>query len=330
LELADQLAYMGQSVRARGIVRDVQTTPNPTPALASATLRSEVIVSAWGLSTASADKARKLMEGVRSGIAALREPADKARAANAAAIAIAAQSRTPEQTAQPFLVQAAEAAGQISDATQKQIATDDLLVASGHVLLSGVASAARLGNFERANDLAARLQNSTKQTRSPLAAAQLYAMLYQARGITSADASSTQALDTAVAEALKASSLADKAAAVQAIGEIAGVAAVPTLLKALQSIEPALGSAAGVARLQAAGSLSAAYASLGEEAKAESIRSLIATTSGTQPAEQQMEMARALLRTDMALARYQQKAGAYAQSENTVMRAASYLFAKGK
>jgi hypothetical protein len=330
LELSDQLAYMGQSVRARGIVRDVQTTPNPTPALTSAILRSEVIVSAWGLSTASADKARKLMEGVRSGIAGLRDPADKARAANSAAIAIAAQSRTPEQTAQPFLVQAAEAAAQISDAAQKQMATDELLVASGHVLLSGVGAAGRLGNFERANDLAARLQNSTKQARSPLAAAQLHAMLYQARGITSADASSVQALDAAIAEALKASSLAEKAAAIQAVGDIAGIAAVPTLLKALQSIEPALASATGVARLQALGAVSAAYASLGEEAKAEAIRSQIATTTGTQPVEQQMEMARALLRTDMSLARYQQKAGAYAQSENTVMRAASYLFAKGK
>jgi hypothetical protein len=330
LELADQLAYMGQSVRARGIIRDIQTTPNPTPALTSALLRSEVTVSAWGLSSASADKARKLMEGVRSGIAGLRDPADKVRAANSAAIAVAAQSRTPEQTAQAFLVQAAEAAKQISDPTQKQLATDDLLVASGHVLLSGVGAAARLGNFERANDLMARLQNSAKQAQSATAAAQLHAMLYQGLGITSADASSTQALETAVAQALKAASLAEKAVAIQAVGDITGIAAVPGLLKALQTIEPSLASAAGAARLQALGAVSAAYASLGDEAKAEAIRSQIATTPGTQPAEQQLEMARALLRADLALARYQQKTGAYAQSENTVMRAASYLFAKGK
>ena len=330
LELADQLAYMGQSVRARGIVRDIQATPSPTPALSSALSLSEVIVNAWGLSTASAEKSRKLMEGVKAGIAALRDPADKAKAASAAAIAIAAQSRTPEQTAQPFLAQAAEAAGQVGDAAQKQVATDHLLIASGHVLLGGVSAAARLGNFERASDLATRLQNSAKQARSPVVSAQLNAMVYQARAITSSDASVTQVLDGAIAEALKAQSLNEKVAALQAVGEIVGVSATPKLLATLQSLEPALASAAGVARIQALGAMSAAYASFGDEAKAEAMRTQIATAAGVQPLEQQMEMGRALMRADLSLARYQQRVGAYAQSENTVMRAASYIYAKGK
>jgi hypothetical protein len=330
LELADQLAYMGQSVRARGIVRDIQATPSPTPALSSALSLSEVIVNAWGLSTASAEKSRKLMEGVKAGIAALRDPADKAKAASAAAIAIAAQSRTPEQTAQPFLAQAAEAAGQVGDAAQKQVATDHLLIASGHVLLGGVSAAARLGNFERASDLAARLQNSAKQARSPVVSAQLNAMVYQARAITSSDASVAQVLDGAIAEALKAQSLNEKVAALQAVGEIVGISATPKLLATLQSLEPALASAAGVARIQALGAMSAAYASFGDEAKAEAMRTQIATAAGVQPLEQQMEMGRALMRADLSLARYQQRVGAYAQSENTVMRAASYIYAKGK
>lgn len=330
LELADQLAYMGQSVRARGIVRDIQATPSPTPALSSALSLSEVIVNAWGLSTASAEKSRKLMEGVKAGIAALRDPADKAKAASAAAIAIAAQSRTPEQTAQPFLAQAAEAAGQVGDAAQKQVATDQLLIASGHVLLGGVSAAARLGNFERASDLATRLQNSAKQARSPVVSAQLNAMVYQARAITSSDASVTQVLDGAIAEALKAQSLNEKVAALQAVGDIIGVSATPKLLATLQSLEPALASAAGVARIQALGAMSAAYASFGDEAKAEAMRTQIATAAGVQPLEQQMEMGRALMRADLSLARYQQRVGAYAQSENTVMRAASYIYAKGK
>lgn len=328
LELADQLAMMGQSARARGIVREIQTTPSPTPALSSALQVSDVIANAWGLNSASADKARKLIEGVRAGIAGLREPAEKSRAASAAATAIAAQSRNPEQTAQPFLAQAAEAAAQTSDAGQKQIATDHLLVASGHVLLGGVSAAARLGNFERANDLTARLQNSTKQTRSPLAGAQLFAMLYQAKSVTTADASAGQALDAAITEASKASTLAEKAAALQAVGEVAGVAAAPNVARALQALEASIASSAGVARVQGLGALSAAFASVGDEAKAEEMRRQIAIAEGAPPLEQQMEMAKALLRADASLARYQQKAGAYAQAENTIMRAASYLFAK--
>ena len=328
LELADQLSMMGQSARARGIVREIQATPNPTPALSSALQVSDVIANAWGLNSASADKARKLIEGVRAGIAGLREPAEKSRAASAAATAIAAQSRTPEQTAQPFLVQAAEAAAQTSDAGQKQIATEHLLVASGHVMLEGVSAAARLGNFERANDLTARLQNSTKQTRSPLAGAQLFAMLYQAKSVTTADASAGQALDAAIAEAGKAGTLAEKAAALQAVGEVAGVAAAPNVARALQALEASIASSAGVARVQGLGALSAAFASVGDEAKAEEMRRQIAIAEGAPPLEQQMEMAKALLRADASLARYQQKAGAYAQAENTIMRAASYLFAK--
>jgi hypothetical protein len=330
LEFADHLAEMGQSARARGVVREIQTLPNPTPALTTAVQVSEVTANAWGLSSATADKSRKLMEAVRAGIAALRDPADKVRAASSAAAAIAAQSRAPEQTAQPFLALAAESAGQIADAGQKQVATDHILVASGHVLLAGVSAAARAGNFERANDLAGRLQNSTKQARTPLVAAKLQAMLYLSKSVTSADASSAQALDAAIAEANKAASLMDKAVALQAVGEIAGAAAAPQVLRALQALEPSLAQTAGAARVQASGALSAAFASVGDEAKAESMRAQLALTEGVPAAEQQMEMAKALLRTDTALARFQQKSGAYAQAENTIMRAASYLFAKGK
>ncbi len=330
LEFADQLSQMGQSVRARGIVREIQGTPNPTPALTNAGLVSEVTASAWGLSSSSADKSRKLMEGVRAGIASLRDPADKAKAASSAATAIAAQSRTPEQTAQPLLAQAAEAAGQITDAGQKQFATDQLLLASGQMLLGGVSAAARSGNLERANDLTVRLQNSAKQGRSAVTNAKLLAMLYQARSLTTADASAGQALDAAIAEASKAASVTEKALALQAVGEVSGPAAAPAVLKALQAVEPTAAQTSGVARVQAFGALSAAYASLGDEAKAEDMRRQIAIAEGVPPAEQQMEMAKALLRADTALARYQQKAGAYAQAENTIMRAASYLFAKGK
>ena len=160
--------------------------------------------------------------------------------------------------------------------------------------------------------------------------AQLNAMVYQARAITSSDASVAQVLDGAIAEALKAQSLNEKAAALQAVGDIVGVSATPKLLVTLQSLEPALASTAGVARIQALGAMSAAYASFGDEARAEAMRTQIATATGVQPAEQQMEMGRALMRADLSLARYQQRVGAYAQSENTVMRAASYIYAKSK
>ena len=330
LEFADQLAEMGQSARARGVVREIQTLPSPTPALMTAVQVSEVTANAWGLSAATADKSRKLMEAVRAGIATLRDPADKARAASAAAAAIAAQSRAPEQTAQPFLALAAESAGQVADAGQKQVAADHLLVASGHVLLAGVSAAARTGNFDRASDLAGRLQNSTKQARNALVSAKLQAMLYLSRSVTSTDASSAQALDAAIAEANKAASLTDKAMALQAVGEIAGVAAAPQVLKSLQALEPLIAQATGVARVQALGALSAAFASVGDEPKAEEMRRQIALSVGVPDAEHQMEMAKALIRADTSLARFQQKSGAYAQAENTIMRAASYLFAKGK
>ncbi|MBS7806237.1 hypothetical protein [Variovorax sp. PCZ-1] len=330
LELADQLSMMGQSVRARGVVREIQAIPNQTPALSAAVQVSDVTANAWGLSSASADKSRKLLDGVRAGIAGLREPAFKSKAASVAATALAAQSRTPEQTAQPLLAQAAESAGQVADAGLKQAATDQLLVASGHVLLSGVTAAARLGNFERSNDLTLRLQNSVKQTRSPLAGAQLYAMLYQARLVTTADASAVQALDSAIAEANKADSLAGKALALQAAAEIAGAMSVPSVLKSLQALEPTVEQSTGVVRVQGLGALSAAFASVGNEPKAEEMRRLIAASQGVPPLEQQMEMARALFRADLSLARYLHKSGAHSQAEDAIMRAASYLFAKGK
>lgn len=326
LEFANQLAQMGQSVRARGIVREVQTQPNPTPALTSAGQVSDVAVSAWGVSSATADKSRKLLDSVKSGVTAIRDPAAKAKAASAAAIALAAQSRSPEQIAQPFLSQAAEAAGQVGDAAQRQVATDELLVATAQVLLAGVNAAAKTGNFDRANDLTNRLQNASKQSRTPAVTAKLLALLFQAKSVTTADASAAQTLDMAIAEALKASNAADKALALQGVGEIAGPAGAIAVMKALQSAEPGAAQATGIARVQAMGAMSAAFASLGDEAKAEEMRRQIATTPGVAATEHQMEMAKALLRADTALARFQQRSGAYSQAENTIQRVASYLY----
>jgi hypothetical protein len=321
---------MGQSARARGVVREIQGLPNPTPALANAGQVSDVIVSAWGIGSATADKSRKLFENVRSGVSAIRDPAAKAKAASAAATAIASQSRTPEQTAQPLLAQAAEAVGQITDAGQKQEAGDQVVVATAQVLLAGVNAAAKTGNWERANDLATRLQAATKQGRTAGANARVMALLYQAKSVTSADGSAVQALESAIAEANKAASLTERTLALQAVGEIAGVAAAPSILKSLQAIEPIALQAAGTARVQALGAMSAAYASLGEEAKAEDMRRQIATSTGVPALDQQTEMAKALIRADVSLARFQQKTGAFAQAENTIMRAASYLFAQAK
>ncbi|MFM7330873.1 MAG: hypothetical protein ACKO1L_04295 [Brachymonas sp.] len=330
LEFADQLAQMGQSARARGVVREIQAVPNPTPALAAATQVSDVTVSAWGIGSATADKSKKLFENVRSGIAGMRDPAAKAKAASSAATAIAIQSRTPEQTAQPFLAQAAEAVGQITDPGQKQEAGDQVVVATAQVLLAGVNAAAKTGNWERANDLTARLQATGKQGRTAGANARVMALLYQAKSVTSADGSAVQALEGAIAEASKAPGLVERILALQAVGEIAGSAAAPSLLKSLQAIEPAAAQAAGAARVQALGAMSAAYASLGDEVKAEDMRRQIATSAGVPALDQQMEMAKALLRADVSLARFQQKTGAFAQAENTIMRAASYLFAQAK
>jgi uncharacterized protein YerC len=205
-----------------------------------------------------------------------------------------------------------------------------LLVASGHVLHAGAAAAARAGHFERATDLATRLQNAAKQARSPLASAQLQAMLYLSQSVTSEQTASSQALDLAIAEASKASSLTDKAVALQAVGEIAGAAGIPSVLKALQALEPLMTQTTGTAKVQALSAISVAFASVGDEAKAQEMRRQIALAQDVPALEQQMEMAKALLRSDTSFARYQQKMGAYAQSENTIMRAASYLFAKSK
>jgi hypothetical protein len=326
LEFADQLAQMGQSSRARGVLREIQTLPNPTPALSTAAQVSDIVISAWGVSSATAEKSRKLLDNVKSGVAALREPAAKAKAASAAASALALQSRSPEQIAQAFLSQAAEAAGQVGDAAQRQIAADELLISTGQVLLAGVNSASKTGNWERATELSNRLQTATKQSRTPAATAKLLAMLSQAKSVTTADASASQSLDSAIGEALKAASVAEKAMALHAVADITGSSGAASVMKALQSVEPAAAQATGIPKVQAMGAMSAAYASVGDEAKAEEMRRQIAAATGIAPVEHQMEMAKALLRSDTSLARFQQRTGAYAQAESTIQRAASYLF----
>ncbi len=325
LEFAVALAEMGQAVRGRGILKDLQNSPTIAPALADKLRAAEVQVNAWGLARTSADRAKKMMSSFGAELAAIKDPALRAHAASQVAVALANQSNAPELAAQPFLNLAAEAVTQAAPGAQGP-ATELLLLATGKVLLEGVESASRAGQMARANSLAGKLDGLSKQAKNNAASARLLALVYRAKQLTASESVASTVLDSALSTAVKVPDLPARIAAVQSVGELAGAGAHPAVQKSLQSLEAALQLEKGGARQQAASAMAAAYASLGDSGKADSARRMLATTPGLPPGETHTATAQALVASDLALARHLHTSGLNGQAETVLVRIAGYLF----
>lgn len=319
------LAEMGQAVRGRGILKELQNSPTIAPALADKLRAAEVQVNAWGLARTSADRAKKMMAGFGAELAAIKDPALRANAASQVAVALASQSNAPELAAQPFLNLAADAVTQASGA-QQAAATEDLLLATGKVLLAGVESSSRAGRMNRAIDLAGKLDALSKQAKNNAASASLLALVYRSKQFTATEAAASTVLDAALTTAAKVPDLPARITAIQTVGELAGASAAGAVQKSLQALDAALQLEKGSARQQAASAMSAAYASLGDSSKADGARRLIATTAGVAPAETHTAAAYSLVNSDIALARHLHASGFNGQAETVLLRIAGYLF----
>ena len=325
LVYAVALAEMGQAVRGRGILKELQNAPSIAPALADKLRAAEVQVNAWGLARTSADRAKKMMSGFGTELAAIRDPALRATSASQVAVALASQSNAPELAAQPFLNLAAEAVT-LTAGAQQAAATEQLLLATGKVLLAGIESASRAGQMTRANDLGGKLDGLSKQAKNNAASASLLALVYRAKQLTSNEAAAHAVLEAALTAAAKVPDLPARISAMQNIGELAGPAANASVQKGLQSLDAALQLEKGSARQQAAAAMAAAHASLGDSARADAARRLIATTAGVAPAETHTAAAQALVASDIALARHLHASGFNGQAETVLIRVAAYLF----
>ncbi len=319
------LAEMGQSVRGRGILKELQNSPTIAPALADKLRAAEIQVSAWGLARTSADRAKKLMAGFGAELAAIKDPALRANAASQVAVALASQSNAPELAAQPMLTLAADAVSQVSG-PQQALATEHLMIATGKVLLAGIESASRAGQLNKANDLAGKLDSLSKQAKNNAASASLLALLYRAKQLTSTEAASSAVLDAAMASAAKVPELPSRISAIQTVGELAGAGAAITVQKNLQALDSALQLEKGGARLQAASAMSTAYASLGDSVKAAVARRLLGPTAEVAPAEIHTLAAITLVNSDIALARHMLNSGFIGQADAVLIRIAGYLF----
>ena len=325
LVFAVALAEMGQTVRARGILKDLQNSPTIAPALAEKLRAAEVQVNAWGLTRSSADRAKKTLASISVELAAIKDPALRANAASQVAVAMAHQSNAPELAAQPYLNASAEAVAQATGVSQL-LATEQLLLATGRVLLSSIESASRSGLTKRANDLAAKLDGLVKQAKTSSMSASMLALAYRSKQLTSDASAAAAVLDAALAAAAKAPDLPGRIAAFQSVGELAGQGATAGVEKSLLVLEETLQFEKGNARQMAAAAMSAAYASLGDEGKAQGARRLIANAAGVSPAETHTTSALALVSSDIALARHLHSSGLNGQAETVLARVAGYLF----
>lgn len=319
------LAEMGQAVRGRGILKELQSSPTIAPAMADKLRAAEIQVNAWGLTRTSADRAKRMMANFGTELTAIKDPALRANAASQAAVALASQSNAPELAAQPMLNLAADAVTQLIGA-QQSVATEHLMLATGKVLLSGVESASRAGQMNKANDLAGKLDGLSKQAKTSAISASLQALVYRAKQFTGSEAAAGTALEAAMATSAKVPELAARISVIQAVGELAGAGAAGTIQRSLQILDSALQSEKGEARLQAASAMSAAYASLGDSSKAAGARRLIAGTGGVAPAEIHTVAAQSLLNSDIAFARHLLTSGFSGQAETVLVRIAGYLF----
>ncbi len=324
VELARQLAEMGQAQRAASIINAAKALPAmQSDATGAAAARiAEVEVRAWAVQAAP-DSRR--MDALMAQAKELSDPAERAQALSRAGAIVSHSPQVPPQASRAFLTEAAGNLKTIPDARRKLAAASDWVVAMGELLMAQAGTQARIGAWSRAQSADASVDELIRQAPDDAALMRLHAINYQIRQQAGQGDKAGQSLDAALALANKAGNLPERAAQLRAVARLSGAGASPRMQAALAATQAQAAGKSGVERAQALVALAVLNAEAGLRAKAAELTQLAKATTGLSAVDIAAVNADLAVRTDMADARVLHAVGMYAETEAALQRVASTL-----
>lgn len=321
VDLARTVAQVGQTARAREMIRALQDNPayRADPALVEATSQAAVEIRAWSLHTASAGNLRQAAEAVLADARILPTPLARVQALAAAGAIAARHPLLPPETARLFLSEAAEALKRVEGPQQARGASL-WAVALGEVMLQEATHRARTGQWARANELTGQIESLAAQAPDGASAARLRALEHQARLLVGQADKAAAALTAGLALVGKETRVADRAALLRALAHLGGGATDERMATAVEQVKAAAQTAAPAERAVALMHLALLHAEAGLRGRAGEYTQLALATPGLAKTEAGDLHAELLLRGDLATAQSLHQIGLYAEAESALRR----------
>jgi len=327
-EFVRALAELGQSARARGVLKAAMASVDPVaePAAAAALRNAEIRSLGWAIQRREAGAPGKAVEELRTKVLAVADPAERTQLLGQTAVILSRGGQLPPEVPRAFLSLATEALKSVTGAGQPNAALGDLAVSMAEVFANETTTRAKAGMWSKAQTSAAQIEDLIKQAPDPWAQTRLYAVDHQIQLQLGQNDKARQRLDAALAQAGKNGNLAERAAWLRSIAQLADAAAQEQMDATTASLQSQLESKSGMEKAQALTQLALLYANGGLPARAEQYRKMAQATPGLSPAESTAVATDLIVRSDLAMARVLQGLGRYAEAESLLQRVSGYLF----
>jgi hypothetical protein len=322
LELARQLAAMGQPGRATQIMKALGSRAQSEPALAAEAQAAAIETRAWAIGGLDAAQARSTAQALLAEADKISDPAARVRALTQAAAALSQQPQLPREAARGFIARAGETLPSVAAEAREQ-AMAGWAAGLGTVMLHESTTAARAGRWSVVRANSAQLQTLAQQAPAG-AQARLLAMAYQLQTLAGDSAGAGKSLDTALALAAAEPNLAQRAALLRAIA--AGAGSVSDKLgAAVDALQGQLQGRSGAESAQGLLELSLLHAESGFRAKAAETADAARRVQGLAPADAVRLHTELVVRSDLVAARVLQGVGLFAEAEALVQKVGAYL-----
>lgn len=326
-DFAKQLAELGQSSRAREVLKALKSSPDlaAEATAASAARVAEIEVQAWALHKLSDGAARQAAEALKAAAGNLQDPVERSQALGQAGAILARHPQLPPEAARAFLALAAQALKAIPDASARVAAQGDWAVALGETLLAETTVHARNGAWNKARAGATQMDALVQQAPDVSSQARLYAVDHQLRSRLGDNDKATQSLQQALAAAERVGKPVERASLLRSIALLSQAASTSQLQAVVTGVQAQLQAAPAAERARGMMMLSLLHADGGMAVKAEQFRVLAQSTPGSSAADTAAVNANLIVQGDLAMARVLHQGGQFAEAETLLQRVGGYL-----
>lgn len=326
-EFAVRLAELGQTQRAREVIKSLLARPDVTadPKSLAVVRMADIETQAWALDGLVAGRARQQAETLKAEISKLADPAERTLAFARAGSILSRHAALPRDAGIAFLVLGGDSLKAIANPDQQRNAMAEWTVAMGEALLADMSESARTGKWGRAQAVYGRFTSTVGQAPTAAAAARLQALDYRARQIMGMSDKVEGALETGLVWVTKSGSLVEQARALRGLAELSNNPGHAKIQDAATRLLAQAEVAKGAERARAMGELSLLMADTGQRDKFVRLRDQAREGAALPAGDSAVLGAELFVRGDLALARARHAEAAYADAESLLQRVAGYL-----
>jgi hypothetical protein len=323
LDLARQLAAMGQTARAEHVLKALGPRLQAVPELASKSQAAALEIRAWTLGSLAPGQAGATAKSLLADAEKISDVPTRVLALTQAGVAVSQQPRLPREAARALLTRAGDLLASVA-ADQREQAMGTWAAGLGSVLLNEANAAARAGRWSVVKANGAQLQALAQQAPNAASQARVLAMSHQLQTMLGDAAGADKAIDAALALAAAPASLQERAVLLRGVAAGTGIAG-EKFLKAVDALQAQAQGRGGIEKAQVMVELSVLNAEAGFRAKAAEAAQAARQVPGLAPADATRIEAELLMRGDLAAARLMQTLGMYAEAEALLERVGGYL-----